>query len=784
MQRNIAFFLLTIFFFINIADGKELTILYTAETHGMIDHCDCPNKPDGGIYLRSTLIKDISTEMEGNLLILDGGGAFAGGIDDQYTMGDDLDMERSKININAMAKMGYDAVCIGEDEFRYGLNFLNTVRADARIPFLSCNIFYKDSGKLFAEPYILRKINNIDVAIIGVTTKDLLSGEYSKQVESLTIEDPVVQVKKYVREIRNKVDVIVLLSHLGDDVTEMLVKQVDGLDVVLNSHRWKKSSFKDRINKALVVQFNYQAKKIARIDLKFNKKNKIISSDAFEVEVSSELDSDQELLRIVTDFRENVELAQKRKVKLDLYVMSYCPYGLRAEEIVFPIVEKHPDLIDFNLYYIVSKKDDEFTSLHGVEEVNENLRQICVKLLKPEVLFDYVRCVNKSKDQDNWKRCAEESGIDIDELKKCISSKDAENELNLHYTRKSRLYIDSSPTAFINNRRFSGGFSNSMFIMKEICNQISNSEQLADCQNLPECFSDKDCFKDSFIGKCKDAGTREGKCVYEKDVEFTFTVLITNNALMTNEIDIIKSTKSIFPGMKLKILELESEEGKNFRDKYKITMLPAYHFEDKAKDAQNFNNVKNSFKKIDDGYLITPEAVGASLDITRERKYGNFQIFVSSLSEQANDVLGEVIKNVREKPDKFDFEIHYLAFRDEEGKLVSRRGLSEIEENIRQLVVQNYFPEKYYDYISERAKKLGSSYWEDAALSVGLDPKKIKEIATSSEGEKLLNDDMKLADDLQLGGDIVFFLNNQETIYLRDPEDLKKLLEKIENLVN
>jgi hypothetical protein len=782
MLKRICFCILIIITFFGFAQGKELTIIYTAETHGMIDQCDCPEHPDGGIYRRATLIDSISQEMNGNILVLDGGGCFAGGMDDQYTMGDDLDKERTLINIKGLAKMDYAAVCIGEDEFRFGINFLNEIRAHNRIPFLSCNLLYKDTDKLFAEPYIIKKINGVDVGIIGVTTTELATGEYSNQVQDLKVEDPIIQVEKYVKLLKEKADVIVLLSHLGDDETKELVKKVQGLDIVLNAHRWKKSDFKEKIKGTLITQFNYQGKKIDRIDVKLNEKNKITSTDVQEVAVAHELEGDPELTALVTSFRENVDLTKKKKVKLDLYIMSQCPYGTKAEELIFPLIEKFADKIDLNLYYIVSKQGEKYVSLHGNEELNEDLRQICVKTLKPEKLFEYILDVNKTKDPEGWKECAKKIGISPEEIEKCISSGDTEKELNLHYQRKKRLRVEASPTVYVNNRKFGGNFSNDMFITKTLCDQIPDSKELPQCQNLPECFADNDCWKAGYTGKCKDAGTPSGKCDFVKDEEFTFTVLRSKNALMTNEGDIINSTKSIFPGMKLDILELDTEAGKAFKEKYDIKMLPAYLFGENAQKAQNFNNVKGSFKKVDNGFLIMPDAVGASLNISRERIPGKVLLFISSLSDQANEVTSEAIKRIKNKPDAYNFEFHYLAFKDEEGNIVSKRGIGEIEENIRQLVVKKQFPDKYLDYVVERGKNVGSSYWEDSATAVGLDPAIIKKSAQSTEGKVLLEEDVKLANELEVGGDVVFFVNNQEVIYLKNPNDLKELLDKIEML--
>jgi hypothetical protein len=771
---------LATFAYANILHCENITIVYTAQTHGMIDQCDCPNSPDGGIFRRATLIKDINTEMYGRTIVLDGGGTFAGGLEDQYTMGDELDKERTLLNLRGMVKMGYDAICVGEDEFIFGINFLNTIRADTHIPFLSCNIFYKDTGKLFTEPYIIKKIGKFSVGIIGVTTQDLMQGEYANKVENLLVEDPITQVEKMVKILKGDVDIIILLSHLGDDKTKELVRKVKGIDIALNAHRWKKSDFAEKVGGTLVTQFNYQGKKIARIDFDPDEKKKIGTSNVREVEVSYKIDGDPELTQMVTDFRENIDLIKKKKVRLDLYVMSHCPYGSRAENLIFPILDKFKDKVDLNLYFIVSKKDDKYVSLHGPDELDEDLRQISVKSLKPEKVNQYITCVNGSKDTEGWKDCLKQIGIDEKAVNDYLSSGKALQELNNHFERKQRLRVDASPTLYINNRKYNGGFANEIPFSKAVCDELPESKELIVCQELPECLTDNDCWKDGYIGKCKDSGTKYGKCLSEKDVEFTFTVLTSKDAIMTNEVDIINSTKSIFPAMKLKIVDISTDEGQMLKNSFKITKLPAYIFDEAVKDAHNFKNVKGSFVKEEKGYVISPDAVGASLDISKKRIPGKILLFYAPLSDEGNEGVVKVIEKIRNKPKgTLDPEFHYLVFKDEDGNIVSRRGVGEIEESIRQLVVKKYYPERFYDYIIERAKNVGSSYWEDAALAVKLDPYEIKKIARSKEGQELLKNDVALVTDLQIGGDIIFFINNQEIVYVRSSEELDVLLNKL-----
>ena len=57
--------------------AKEITIIYTGETHAMLYPCNCPKEPDGGVARRATLIKQLRKNYP-DALLLDSGGFFAG----------------------------------------------------------------------------------------------------------------------------------------------------------------------------------------------------------------------------------------------------------------------------------------------------------------------------------------------------------------------------------------------------------------------------------------------------------------------------------------------------------------------------------------------------------------------------------------------------------------------------------------------------------------------------------------------------------------------------------
>ena len=99
------------------AYAKDITILFTGQTHAMLYTCSCPIETDGGVMRRASLIKSLRKQNPEALLI-DSGGFFAGGLLDEYTANVDLDRQRTEINLKAMSLMRYDAVCVSADGLR------------------------------------------------------------------------------------------------------------------------------------------------------------------------------------------------------------------------------------------------------------------------------------------------------------------------------------------------------------------------------------------------------------------------------------------------------------------------------------------------------------------------------------------------------------------------------------------------------------------------------------------------------------------------------------------
>jgi hypothetical protein len=120
---------------------------------------------------------------------------------------------------------------------------------------------------------------------------------------------------------------------------------------------------------------------------------------------------------------------------------------------------------------------------------------------------------------------------------------------------------------------------------------------------------------------------------------------------------------------------------------------------------------------------------------------------------------------------------HYMVRYEESADAPG--GRFDLEESARQAVVRALYPDRYMDYFKIRCAEAGSSYWEEGARRLGIDPAKVREAAQGALGMKLLAEEAQLVKGLELKGDIAFVFNNREVVTLAGKEQFRQALARL-----
>lgn len=122
-----------------------------------------------------------------------------------------------------------------------------------------------------------------------------------------------------------------------------------------------------------------------------------------------------------------VEIPKTDKPKVELFVMSYCPYGTQIEKGILPVLEALDGKIDFQLKFVDY-------AMHEKKEIDENLKQYCIQKNEPEKLQPYLECF--LKDSNKSDQCSVEAGVSQTSLDNCIDDSDKQFKITENYGNK------------------------------------------------------------------------------------------------------------------------------------------------------------------------------------------------------------------------------------------------------------------------------------------------------------------------------------------------------------
>ena len=184
----------------------------------------------GGFAHLATLVKNLKASRPGALL-LDGGDTWQGSATALWTNAQDMVEACKLLTVDVMT---------GHWEFTYGMERVKEIvekELKGKIDFIAQNVKSSDFGDPVFEPYVIREINGIPVAIIGQAFPytPIANPRYLVSDWNFGIQDENMQ--KIVDEVRGKgAQAVVLLSHNGMDVDLKLASRVRGIDAIFGGH--------------------------------------------------------------------------------------------------------------------------------------------------------------------------------------------------------------------------------------------------------------------------------------------------------------------------------------------------------------------------------------------------------------------------------------------------------------------------------------------------------------------------------------------------------------------
>jgi len=279
------------------AKSVRIEILYTQNTNGVLENCDCPGTPLGGLDKRLTLMKRLANRDSVFALYLDAGDLLS-------SRGFPL---KDEFVLRAYSIIGYDAIAIGDQEFVNGARFLSDVNFHLHLPFTSCCLKARDSSIINPLSRVIKAFAGIRIGIVGIIGAEAFMSADSENTRGVILSRYTSRLKEELTRIRNQVDVVVVLSHLGynDDVS--LAKEFPAINVIIGAHSNTLKTEPERIGNTYVVQAGKNSEFVGQLTLLVDRSSKAIRSLSGTVHpVMKDIAGDERLAKLLAQYDKEV----------------------------------------------------------------------------------------------------------------------------------------------------------------------------------------------------------------------------------------------------------------------------------------------------------------------------------------------------------------------------------------------------------------------------------------------------------------------------------------------
>ena len=250
----------------------------------------------GGMAHVASMIKKLKAEKPGKNLLFDAGDTWHGG---GITF-----FDKGVAMVKIMNAIGYDAMVPGNWEFFYKNDHFLDLIDKANFPVIAYNLTDKEWEEPALDQYIIRKVGQLKVAIVGYTYPwTALTSAITGAAKWYKFGIKEDEARDLLAEIRKKEDpdLVVFISHGGFGLDQKYAKRVDGIDVMLSGHTHDEVLDPVVWNDTLVFQGGAHGKYVVSLDLEIKDKKIVDFEYRLNKVMQNRIDPDPEVSKLIED---------------------------------------------------------------------------------------------------------------------------------------------------------------------------------------------------------------------------------------------------------------------------------------------------------------------------------------------------------------------------------------------------------------------------------------------------------------------------------------------------
>lgn len=294
--------------------ATSLTVVQINDSHAYLDmHQEvfwqggqAVYRPAGGYARIGAIVKQIRAENPDRVLFCDCGDTLHGTYPAVQTQGQAL--------VPVLNLMGFDAMT-AHWEFAYGPAIFKQRASELGYPMLAINVYDKAAKERYFPAYSVKEIGGVRIGLVGIACNIVdktMPASYSEGLYFTLGREELPAILDELRT-REKVDLIVLISHLGFPQDMKLLSEVQGVDLCLSGHTHNRLERPAVQGQTLIIQSGCHGSFLGRLDL--------------EIQGGRVVDFQHELIEVAAGVRPDPEID-------DLVRQALAPYREELSTVV------------------------------------------------------------------------------------------------------------------------------------------------------------------------------------------------------------------------------------------------------------------------------------------------------------------------------------------------------------------------------------------------------------------------------------------------------------------
>ena len=209
-----------------------------------------------------------------------------------------------------MNRIGFNLSALGNHSFDTGIDDMRDLIDSAEFRVVCANAEAEDKDRILIQPYRIFERKGVTIGVLGL----LQIGEngrpdtLAENVKGFTFRDPFKVAQEY-KWLRERCDVLILLTHLGFEDDVELAKQCPWVDAIVGGHTHTKVDGAYMEGNVMITQAALKATYLTRITMDVED-GKVVSKEA-KLLPTGTCEPDAEIAKLVQDFMNDPALNEQ-----------------------------------------------------------------------------------------------------------------------------------------------------------------------------------------------------------------------------------------------------------------------------------------------------------------------------------------------------------------------------------------------------------------------------------------------------------------------------------------